>query len=204
MTQTLKSRERWLHEGLEILAEAGIGGVTIDLLSARLGLSKGSFYHHFDGMPGYRQALLEYFEERESRDFITRANAAPEPGEPRLRHLVADVLASEGGRPHLENAVRGWASSDPVAREYLGRIDRTRMEFLQEQFQAMDLDQQAAADFANIVHLVSIGAAHTKPPLAPPEILRLLDRLLSVVTTPASQSGGGERVADAFHNLGNR
>ena len=180
----MKSRERWLHEGLEILAESGIGGLTIESLSSRLGLSKGSFYHHFDGMPGYRRALLDYFEERENRAFITRADAAPEPaGERRMRWVVADVMAAEGGRPRLENAVRGWASSDPVAREYLDRIDRSRVDYLETQFAAMELDQQAAADFAQISHLMSIGAAHTLPPLAPPDIIRLWERLLSAAST---------------------
>jgi AcrR family transcriptional regulator len=188
----LRSRERWLHDGLAILAESGVRGLTIESLSARLGLSKGSFYHHFDGMPGYRQALLEYFEERESRDFIERANAAPDPaGEPRLRHIVADVMASEGGRPHLENAVRSWASSDPVAREYLDRIDLARVAFLQEQFEAMKLEPQAAADFARIAHLMSLGAAQTLPPLAPPEIVRLWDRLLAAATSSAESGGAG-------------
>ena len=187
MAKTMRSRERWLHEGLEILAESGIGGVTIDSLSARLGLSKGSFYHHFDGMPGYRQALLDYFEERETQDFITRANAAPEPaGESRLRHMVADVMAAEGGRPHLENAVRSWASNDSVAREYLGRIDRARVDFVKEQFESMNLEEQVAADFATIANLLAIGAAHTTPPLRPAEIVRLWDRLLSAVTSQVS------------------
>jgi AcrR family transcriptional regulator len=189
----LRSRERWLHDGLEILAASGIRGLTIDSLCARLGLSKGSFYHHFDGMSGYRKALLEYFEERETQDFIERANAAPEPaGEPRMRYILADVMASEGGRPHLENAVRSWASSDPVAREYLDRIDLARVDFFQKQFEAMKLEQQAAADFARIAHLMSIGAAQTLPPLAPPQIVRLWDRLLSAAASCAVSGGGGE------------
>jgi len=182
-----------LHEGLEILARSGIQGLTIDSLSASLGLSKGSFYHHFDGMSDYRQALLRYFEERESQNFIERANAAPGPsGEPRLRHMLADVMASEGGRPQLENAVRSWASSDPVAREYLDRIDAARVDFFQQQFEAMKLGRQAAADFARIALLTSIGAAQTLPPLAPPEILRLWDRLLSAATSCAASGGGDE------------
>jgi len=181
-----------LHDGLAILAESGIRTLTIDSLSARLGLSKGSFYHHFGGMAGYRQALLEYFEERENRDFIERANAAPQPaGEPRLRHMVADVMAAEGGRPDLENAVRSWASIDPVARAHLDRIDVARVAFLQEQFEAMGLEPQAAAEFARIAHLMSLGAAQTLPPLAPPEIVRLWDRLLSAATSFAASGAAG-------------
>lgn len=180
----MRTRERWLHEGLQLLGESGIGAVTIDSLSARLGLSKGSFYHHFDGVPGYRQALLAYFEARDSQDFIDKANAAPEPaGEPRLRSMVAEVMTAEGGRPRLENAVRSWASNDPVAREYLVRIDRARVAFFRQQFEAMGLDEQAAADYASVAHLASIGAAHTTPPLAPAQVDRLWDRLLSAAAS---------------------
>lgn len=182
------SRDRWLHNGLQILAESGIGGLTIESISARLGLSKGSFYHHFDGMSGYRQALLSYFEATENDDFIARANAAPEAaGEPRLRHIVADVMAADGGRPHLENAVRSWASSDPVARQHLDRIDLARVDFLREQFEAMGLDRPAAADFAQLAHLMSIGAAQSLPPLEPPQIVRLWDRLLSAAANCARE-----------------
>jgi AcrR family transcriptional regulator len=82
----LRTRERWLHDGLEILAESGFRGLATDSVCTRLGLSKGSFYHHFDGMSDCRRALLSYVEERESRDFIERANAAPgAAGERRLR-----------------------------------------------------------------------------------------------------------------------
>lgn len=169
-----------------MLAESGIGGITIEALAARLDLSKGSFYHHFDGMPGYRGALLEHFEARESQDFIERATAAPAAaGEPRLRHMVADVLAADGGRPRLESAVRTWAANDPQARHHLDRIDHDRVDFLREQFEAMDLDPAAAADLARLAHLVSIGAAHTSPPLAPPDIQRLWDRLLAMASTIA-------------------
>lgn len=44
----------------------------------------------------------------------------------------------------------------------------------------MVTDEQAAADFAEIAHLMSIGAAHTLPPLSPPQIVRLWDRLFSM------------------------
>lgn len=190
----LKTRERWLHEGLEILAESGFRGLTIESVCARLGLSKGSFYHHFGGMSDYRRALLSYFEERESQDFIERANAAPgAAGESRLRYMVGDVLAAEGGRPQLENAVRGWASSDPVAREYLDRIDHARVDFIREQFEAMGLERRVATDFARIAHLMSIGAAQTLPPLDPPQALRLWNRLLSAAAGSAASSRPGRR-----------
>ncbi|MFC0681263.1 TetR/AcrR family transcriptional regulator [Lysobacter korlensis] len=186
----MTSRQRWLREGLEILADSGTVGLTIESLSERLRLSKGSFYHHFGGMPGYRQALLEYFEHRENQEFIDRARAAPVPaGAARVRHIVADAMAAEGGRPRLEAAVRAWASSDPIAREYIDRIDRARVDFLQGELQAMGLEQQAAADFAQIGHLMSIGAADAVLSMTPPQIVRLWDRLLAAAVSAATTDG---------------
>jgi AcrR family transcriptional regulator len=181
------TRERWLDAGLDVLADSGPAALTIESLSLRLGLSKGSFYHHFGGMPGYRRALLEHFEARENRAFLDRAEAAPvAAGEERLRFVVDDAMAAEGGRPRLEDAVRGWASSDPLVREYLDRIDRTRVAFLQREFAAMALDERTAADFAEIAHLMAIGAAHTLPPASPERIVRLWDRLLRLARDRAA------------------
>lgn len=175
----MRSRERWLHEGLEVLAEHGASGLTIDALAARLGLSKGSFYHHFSGMPGYRQALLEYFEQRENQAFIDRAQAAPAPsGAARIRHTVADVMAADGGRPRLEAAVRAWASDDAAAKACLDRVDRARLDFLQGEFEALGLDAQGASDFATIAYLMSIGAADPVTAPEPSLVIRLWERLL--------------------------
>ncbi len=187
----MRSRERWLHEGLQVLAEDGAAALTIEALSVRLGLSKGSFYHHFNGMPDYRRALLEYFEERENEEFIARADAAAlPPGEARLRGVVDDVMQNDGGRPRLEHAVRMWAASDAEAREYLDRIDRDRVEFAQSQFEAMGLDADVAADFAQISHLMSIGARATVPPQTPDQLVPLWDRLIRAAAAFAAPDAG--------------
>lgn len=71
------ARERWLNEGLKVLAEEGAAGIRIDRIAARLHLSKGSFHHHFDGAEGYKKALLAHFEQLSIR---TLENAIAEVG----------------------------------------------------------------------------------------------------------------------------
>jgi hypothetical protein len=44
----------WIQAGYALLAEEGIQAIKIDRLCDRLGVTKGSFYWHFDGMPSYR------------------------------------------------------------------------------------------------------------------------------------------------------
>ena len=64
------SKQAWLDEGLRTLADEGAPALRIDRLAGRLGLSKGSFYHHFDGMAGYKDALLAHFEREHTSRFI--------------------------------------------------------------------------------------------------------------------------------------
>lgn len=42
-------REAWLAAALDVLAEEGQAKLRIDKLAGDLGVTKGSFYHHFDG-----------------------------------------------------------------------------------------------------------------------------------------------------------
>jgi AcrR family transcriptional regulator len=44
----------WIQAGYALLAEEGIQALKIDRLCDRLGVTKGSFYWHFDGIPSYR------------------------------------------------------------------------------------------------------------------------------------------------------
>ena len=49
------SEEKWIIAGLHALSSEGIGAVKVEALARQLGLTKGSFYHHFKN----RGALLE-------------------------------------------------------------------------------------------------------------------------------------------------
>ena len=51
-----------MDEGLRVLAAEGAPAVRIDRIAARLGLSKGSFHHHFAGADGYKRDLLALYE----------------------------------------------------------------------------------------------------------------------------------------------
>ena len=47
------SVDDWIQAGYAILAEEGIKALKVDRLCERLGVTKGSFYWHFEGMPRY-------------------------------------------------------------------------------------------------------------------------------------------------------
>jgi AcrR family transcriptional regulator len=44
---TVTTSRDWLEEGMAILEDLGAEALTIETLTNRLGVTKGSFYHHF-------------------------------------------------------------------------------------------------------------------------------------------------------------
>src|SRR5579884_2605293 len=55
------NRTAYLECALDVLAESGADGLTIAELCGRLGVTKGSFYHHFAGMGEFVTALLAFW-----------------------------------------------------------------------------------------------------------------------------------------------
>jgi len=162
----MAGKRDWLDAGLVLLAEQGAPSVTIERLTGRLGLSKGSFYHHFKGMSGYRTALLEHFEAERTTRFMEQAEAAEDD---RLGALLKLVLAPGSG-PELEIAVRAWALQDAEARAVQERVDRTRVAYLTE--------ISGDADLAQALYLIVVGAGQVVPPLTGRRLKSALELVL--------------------------
>jgi AcrR family transcriptional regulator len=122
----MATKVNWLNAGLRLLADEGAPAVTIDRLTAELGLSKGSYYHHFQGVSGFRTALLEHFEALFTTRLIDTVEQQPDaPAEAKLSQLMELVLAGPDDAG-LEIAVRAWALQDGEARKTQERVDRAR------------------------------------------------------------------------------
>lgn len=163
----MASRRDWLDAGLKLLAEQGAPAVTIERLLERMELSKGSFYHHFRGMPGFRTALLEYFEAERTTRFIDEVERS-DAGD-KLR-LLLDLVLGPGPGPELEIAVRAWAMQDAEARAVQERIDRTRTDYLTK--------LSGDAGLARALYLIVVGGCQVVPPLKPAELRHALELTL--------------------------
>ena len=180
-----EARDRWLDEGLRVLAEDGPGGLRIDRIAARLGLSKGSFHHHFNGAEGYKRDLLEHFE-RLSIDLLDRAiTEADQAGDARaiLGRLTELIEPRSTGlyRPELDVAVRAWSISDPAVRSVQARIDQTRLAALQRVWRPHVRTDAEARAAAMLPYLLAVGATVVTPPVGPEELRRLFELLLPLI-----------------------
>lgn len=180
-----EARDRWLNEGLRVLAQEGSGGIRIDRIAARLGLSKGSFHHHFDGADGFKRALLAYVE-HVSIDALDQAiREVPASGDARavLGHLTEVVGSGTAGlyRPELDVAVRAWALFDPDAREAQARIDGARLAALERVWRPLVRTDAEARTAALVPYLLSVGAVVVSPPVASRELKAVFEMILPLV-----------------------
>ena len=152
----------WIRAGYAILAEEGIKALKIDRLCERLGVTKGSFYWHFDGMPSYRSALIAAWadlRDEDRLDFDDMGDLSP-------RDRLAAMMSSLVSPRHwtLERAMREWARSDPAVADSVRESDRrvvaaVRQAFLDYGFDAEEADLRANATFA-----AGIGFLHLSGP----------------------------------------
>ena len=122
-----KSREDWVFAAAELLAEGGIEAVRVEPLARRLGVTKGSFYWHFDGRPDLHRAILEVWEQVGTLGIIDAVEAAGGDPLERLRHLWS---LTNDDRFGAELAIRDWSRRDESVRAIVQRVDNRRMGYL--------------------------------------------------------------------------
>ena len=182
MTPPTSPRERWLHEGLTVLAELGAPALRIDRLAERLAMTKGSFYHHFGGLAGYKSELLAYFSELSTMRYIEAVESELNlDSRQKLNRLMTLVLNSPDDEGPLEIAFRAWAQQDPDVHDAQRRIDATRTDYLRDLCRGLGLPSRRALDMARVLYTVLIGSGHIVPPLEPAELRRLWMLTLQVL-----------------------
>lgn len=187
------ARDRWLDEGLRVLVDDGAAGVRIDRIAARLGLSKGSFHHHFAGADGYKRDLLAHYESltvgalESAIDALGADASVPAV----LEALTGLIRADRPGlyRPELDVAVRAWSTSDTDVRAVQQRIDTARVEALQRVWSRVVPTDEARLS-ALLPYLLAVGAAVVVPPVPADDLRRLYELLLPLVPTSRASTSG--------------
>ena len=94
--RSLLDRSAWLGAALDALHDEGIQGVKVERLARHLGVTKGSFYHHFSDR---RELLLGMIDRwRSTQEGYVRWLAESRGTEPkqRLRKLLEFILGKDG------------------------------------------------------------------------------------------------------------
>jgi AcrR family transcriptional regulator len=120
--------EHYYDAAMTILARDGAAGLKIGPLCRALGVTSGSFYHHFNGWAGFVRGLLRYWEAEQTDRVVELARATADPIERMLvvKRLTVDL------RHDAEAAIRAWADSDPDVGSAQRRVDHQRTNALEQ------------------------------------------------------------------------
>jgi AcrR family transcriptional regulator len=156
------SVDDWIQAGYEILAAEGMKALKIDRLCSHLGVTKGSFYWHFDGMPSYRTALIEAWGELRDQDRRHIDAMGDTPPRERLSNMMASLVSPRHWT--LERAMREWARSDESVAASVRAADRrllraVRRAFLDYGFEPEEADLRASATFAAGIGFLHLSVA---------------------------------------------
>jgi AcrR family transcriptional regulator len=147
----------WEDAALAAIADHGLRSLSIPDLARHLGVTKGSFYWHFTGLPQLIEASLRRWEEID-REALDEVHEIENP-RARLKALFTQAMKS-----HQAHAlyVALSPSADPAAASILRRIHDRRLRFLVEAFREIGLAQRDAREQALLTYSAYIGAIHLR------------------------------------------
>jgi AcrR family transcriptional regulator len=172
------SAKDWLDQGLKTLAQSGFTALKAEPLSKAMGVSRGSFYWHFADIGAFHAAILARWREVAAEQIIANVEAASGHENPLtllLRRVFSEKLT-------LENAVRTWASVDPVARAAVQAIDQRRLGYVASLFRQTGLTEAVASARAQVLYWAFLGFALSDRPLSKARQQAVLEELLRIAS----------------------
>jgi AcrR family transcriptional regulator len=142
-------RRDWLNAALAALVEGGIKAIAIERLAENLGLTRGSFYHHFKDRQDLLQELLTYWEQRWTVEIgieITALGLDPRQSLLALVRMIRHRKASQ-----YDAVFRSWALHDAMARQVVERVDEYRLGVIRDLFERAGFEGLDAENRARLL-----------------------------------------------------
>jgi AcrR family transcriptional regulator len=149
------TRKDWILAGQDILRADGIPGLKLSSLTKRLGVSTGSFYHHFTDFEAYLAAVAESFSVDRVQGLIDRTLAGDPDPIARMQGLAK--LSLEDHTFELDKAMRIWATMDERAATTVMRSERIVLAFLAQAFEDLGFSSAEASLRARILLAANIA-----------------------------------------------
>lgn len=153
------SRNDWIEAARAMLVESGIDGVKVDLLAKRLGVTRGSFYWHFEDREALLDALLHLWESGNTEPMLAAIKAAGARGDRNDFDATVGQLWIDETEfdPAFDSAIRDWARTDSRVSQAVQRIDDVRVAAFAEMFRSYGFDADEAEVRGRIIYYHQVG-----------------------------------------------
>ena len=159
----------WLQAGLDTLAKDGVDGLTIQSLTDQLGVTKGSFYHHFSSIRSFKDELIHHWADQ----YFSTATDLPRTSAERLALLDMVMEEAFASVTAPEAAIRAWAQRDQRVQAVVIEVDATRKQFVLNIFRSLVASDDQASLMADLFSAMLIGCVTSLPQVPAERVLEL-------------------------------
>ncbi|WP_181234056.1 TetR/AcrR family transcriptional regulator [Enhygromyxa salina] len=180
----------WALAALETLGVGGVAAVRVEVLARDLGVTKGSYYHHFKNRRAVLELAVQMWEDIATEQVIIQVNASS--GDPRARLLrLARATFLESGRADaIESAIREWASADTDVAQVVARVDARRLGYVEDMLCEAGVGQPGLR--AELFYRTLIGEFVWRRHGGPALSAEAIELLVGMALTDAEPVRGGD------------
>ena len=177
------TQKDWILAGQDMLRAEGIGGLKLSNLTKRLGVSTGSFYHHFTDFEDYLGAVAESFSADRVQGLIDRTLVGDPDPVTRMQSLAK--LSLEDHTFELDKAMRIWATMDERAAITVARSERLVLAFLSQAFEELGFSSAEASLRARLLLSANIAPILSSDGKSRRSVFK---RTLEILVNPSSSA----------------
>ncbi|MCY6383501.1 TetR/AcrR family transcriptional regulator [Hoeflea prorocentri] len=151
------SEDLWLEKAYDMLIGSGVEAVKIMPLAKALGLSRTSFYWHFEDRDALLAALVRRWEKKNTGNLVERCERYAETITEAVFNLFDCWIDDTLFDAKLDFAIRNWAQSAPKLKKRLENTDRDRIEAIGGMFTRYGYSKEQADVRSHTIYYTQVG-----------------------------------------------
>ncbi len=154
------SKQSWIDAALTMLSKHGASRLSIVKLAESLGVTRGSFYYHFDSLNDLIDAMIARWEKEVIDKGFETAHASSRDATEEVHSLIEFVSRLTDKQDLL---FRQWAAHNDQVRTHMERLDSKRLAVMTDLFKRLAGDERKGEAYAKIAFYGYIGCLNSFP-----------------------------------------
>ncbi len=151
------SEELWLQAAYNLLIDSGVESVKVMPLAKELGMSRTSFYWHFEDREQLLDKIIECWEAKNTGNLIAQTNAYAATITEGVFNLFDCWIDNDLFDSRLDLAIRNWARNDAKLKQRLDEADQKRLCAIKNLFLRFDYSEIQAETRSLTVIYTQVG-----------------------------------------------
>lgn len=148
------SASDWIDAAIDVLAARGLSAIAVEPLAIELGVTKGSFYAHFDTRDDLIVAVLGRWEAVDTDETIRDVEQIADPAERLSRLIELNFQRPRWGRTFAALCAN---ADDPRVQPFMDRVYRRRLTYFEQALLQLGVASGEAQDRAVLIYTAYVG-----------------------------------------------